>query len=608
MNRIHYWLRRLGLGAGLAVLMAVRSVTAADPSPPVQVTAWTTKILYGTREPIMATVNVKNVSPTPQKVAVQAALECELDQPVGEAQAKALTVPTGATAVAEFKWPASRHRYGHAFKAEVRVAGGPVIKAEDYFNVCDHYWNVALIAAEGFMWQQFDNFKPRPDMKWADDTIRNWRREYFNGFEKFFWAPDDFINLTPDTDIWWSGQARYLETKKGLQTLIAKGHEQGFKAITYAKLTGGGSYGNEMARRHPDWVWQDGGTLSVGRNAKQIAEWDITTTNHWGGWVPVNYDMNDPKVVDIGIKQLTDSATMFGWDGARWDGNFDVARAVYDLDGARVENLTAGEADARDAANMRHAKTVITRAHPQFVYGYNWTQGNWTQSMETNPQESTELARGGGLIMNEYINQAESIQHPLHRWEVYGPSVADDVEAIKKLGGYYGPILNSADTPDGKYADLFAYAAGAHPYYHHLWGAFMTRYGAFCWDDALVRIKDGSVVKAPDNVWWKHWVFERPLDASRKEIIVHLINPPAKPDVGEMPKAEDAPPPLKNVTVTLLAAGVKGWQPVRATRLSPEPMLKEAVPITPTGGDYALTVPEVAMWNLLVIDLKKGGN
>ena len=154
--------------------------------------------------------------------------------------------------------------------------------------------------------------------------------------------------------------------------------------------------------------------------------------------------------------------------------------------------------------------------------------------MATNPKESVELCRAGGLIMNEYINQAEGVQHPLHRWEVYGPSVANDVEAIKKLGGYYGPILGSADTADGRYTNVFAYAAGAHPYYHHHWGAFMTRFGGFCWDNALVRRSDPEkVATVSDGVWWKHWVFERPVDATHKQLIIHLINPPAKPTVGE---------------------------------------------------------------------------
>jgi len=226
--------------------------------------------------------------------------------------------------------------------------------------------------------------------------------------------------------------------------------------------------------------------------------------------------------------------------------------------------------------------------------------------MATTPRESTELCRGGGLIMNEYINQAGSVQHPLHRWETYAASVAEDVEAIKKLGGYYGPILSSENSADGRYTNVFAYAAGAHPYYHHHWGAFITRFSAFVWDKALARVRTpDNLVLAPESVWWRHWVFERPMGRRHKQLIVHLINPPAKPNVGEGPKPEDVPPPVKQVMVRVLPTLLGGFRPVRATRLSPEPLLQEPVVVRPVEGTWQLDVPEVALWNILVIDLEK---
>jgi hypothetical protein len=210
--------------------------------------------------------------------------------------------------------------------------------------------------------------------------------------------------------------------------------------------------------------------------------------------------------------------------------------------------------------------------------------------------------------MNEYINGAAAVQHPLHQWDVYGPSVADDVEAIKKLGGYYGPILSSQDTPDGKYTNVFAYAAGAHPYYHHLWGDFVTRNSAFLWDNALTRVhapEDMVLVSA--GVWWRNWVSERPLDATHEELIIHLINPPAHPTVGASPKPEDMPPPLKGVEVRLLPGGLSGWTPVDAWRLSPEPAVRESLPLSAAEGVYKCTVPEVDLWTILVINMRKGG-
>lgn len=604
MNRMRAFL----LGA-MAVVCGLSPGLAGEAQPLKLLSVRADKILYDEKAPVRGEITVKNESKEAKTVTVRASLEWELDQktPPQEVQ---LAVPAEQTATATINWPQAPGRFGHALKAEVRLGDAAIASGEDFFQVCNVYWNVALISAAGFIWQQFDNFKPRTDMKWADETVAGFRKDYYNGFEKFFWAPDDFLEMTPDQEIWWSGQARYLESKSGLKGLIDRAHAQGMKAITYAKLTGGGPTGAEMARRHPEWLWQTGGTLAVDRNAKQLADWDITSEKHWGGWVAVNYNMNDPKVVDIGIKELIDSATMFGWDGARWDGNFDVAREVFDLEGKPVEKLTAEQVDARNAENMSRTKAAITKAHPRYVYGYNWTQGNWAQSMANNPKESPELCRGGGLIMNEYINQAAGVQHPLHRWEVYGPSVADDVEAIRKLGGYYGPILSSPDNADGRYTNVFAYAAGAHPYYHHHWGGFMTRFGGFCWDNALVRRHDPEkVATVSDGVWWKHWIFERPIDATHTQLIIHLINPPAKPTVGEGKKKEDLPPPVKNVTVKLLPDALKGGKALRAMRLSPEPAVSEAVPVNAApDGSCTLAIPDVAIWNILVIDCEmKGG-
>jgi hypothetical protein len=228
--------------------------------------------------------------------------------------------------------------------------------------------------------------------------------------------------------------------------------------------------------------------------------------------------------------------------------------------------------------------------------------------MAATPRESIELCRGGGLIMNEYINQAQSVQHPLHRWDVYAESVANDGEAIKKLGGYYGPILASQNSADGRYTNIFAYASGAHPYYQHLYGAFVTRNSAYIWDDALTRIHTPeNLIQAPASVWWRNWVFARPIDKKHKQLIIHLINPPARPTVGEGSKPEDVPPPLKNVEVRIFPALLDGWTPVRATRMSPEPAVREAVPVAPTEAVYKITMPEVALWTILVVDLEKKG-
>ncbi len=335
----------------------------------------------------------------------------------------------------------------------------------------------------------------------------------------------------------------------------------------------------------------------------------MRSENLSSGWNAVNWNMNDPKVVEVGIKALSDSAAMFGWDGARWDGNFDVSSEVTDLTGHTVEKLTHDQVDARNAANMRHTKEVISTAHPDFFYGYNWMMGTWEQSMANNPRESQELLHNGGLVMNEYIRGSAGVMHPLHKWEAYAGALVNDVEAVKQLGGYYGPILDAPDNPDGKYSNIFAFAAGAHPYYGHKWGEFVTRYSAFLWDNALTRLHEPeNTVVAPDSLWWRQWVFQRTLDPRHRQLIVHLINPPVNPTVGDNKQASDVPAPLKAIDVHLFPAMLQGWTPVRATDLSPEPATAQTLPVQPVEGVYKITVPTVELWHILIIDLApKGG-
>ncbi|OPZ87558.1 MAG: hypothetical protein BWY76_00397 [bacterium ADurb.Bin429] len=598
---------RIPLACWLVLLLAGAVLAQA---PAVQLAGVRSqKVLYGTKESIAGTVTVKNTGVEAATVTVRAWLTYDIDTMTKPQQAT-LTIEPGKTADAAFAWRRGLGVYGHALATEVLQDDTVLARGEDPFNVCDNFWNVALPRALGFMWQAYDaKMNPKTDPSWVQNYMKDFRGGYYNCFEHFFWAQDDFLGMVPTKDVWWSGQARYRESVVAIKTLIDTAHANGVKAITYAKLTGGGSYGMEMARRHPEWVWQNGGTLSVHRGVQSIAKWDEPLTRGLPqSWVPVNYNINDPKVVEIGIKNLCDSATFFGWDGARWDGNFNVRAETFDLNGNPVDKLTPDQIDARNAENMRLTKAYISKVHPRFRYGYNWTQGNWSQTMATTPRESIELCRDGGLIMNEYINQADSVQHPLHRWDVYAESVANDVQAIKKLGGYYGPILASQNTADGKYTNIFAYAAGAHPYYQHVWGAFVTRNSAFIWDNALTRVYNPeNIIQVPASVWWRHWVFIRPIDAKCKQLIIHLINPPVKPTVGEGKKPEDVPPPLKNIEVRILPALLDGWTPTRATRLSPEPALREAVPVQAVEGVFKLTVPEVTLWNIVVIDLKKGG-
>ena len=581
-------------------LMGILLSAAAFAAPPSwQLTAGTGKILYDVGEPVTGTVAVKNNTAVPASVQVRAWLEWALDGKT-KPQQTGLTIVPGSTAVASFTWKKLTEQFGYAIKAEVLLDGKVVATGEDYFQISDNYWKVSLISALGVV-QPYEGYQP----KWITEKLAGWRKDYYNGYEKFFWAPDDvMVMTTPPEAKWYSAVGHYPEQTAGLKTFIDAGHRLGMKAITYERYSGGGSAGLEIARRHPEWVQHTDGELGIDRQARQLDEWTQEKPTGYRGWVEIRWNLSDNAMMDAAAKELLNSTLQYNWDGARWDGTYAEPLEWYHTDGTLGAKLTPDQAEAKNARNFRRYKDFVNTRFPRFIYGVN--SGGLDSLMAFKPRETTEWCRGGGLIMNEFIRNANQPQEWLHHWTDYAPYLVQEVERTKRLGGYYGPILGN-DThavPDDMYKCVFSYAAGAHPYYHHLWGAFMTRYSSYCWDPALTRIASPeTLVLAPDTVWWRNWVFARDMGHGKRQLIVHLVNPPAHAGVGESNKPEDLPPPVKNVTLRIFPTQPGGLRPVRVTQLSPEPMTRETLPIDDQEGLPTVTVPEVKLWSMLVIDL-----
>lgn len=595
-------------GAGLLTVgsgVSMAAPAAAPVAPPaVQVlAARPQRLLYAVGEPVTGQVTLKNNTKAPADCTVKAWLEWRLGER-GKVQEQTVTLAPDETRALPFTFKKLPVLFGYVFKSEVTVAGQEPLRGEDYFQVTDQTWKTAIIAACG---------APHKN----PGFFAHLRKEYYNVYEVFFWAPDDFLELTPEKSFWYSGQARYPVARTGIEKdwpgdvhglidLIRQNHElHGMRAITYAKLTGCGPTGFEMARRHPDWMWQDRGILSVCPDAESLAKWDDRSVKKIpNSWLPVDYNMNDPKVVDIGIKELADSATMFGWDGARWDGNFSVRTETRDLEGKVVDKLTGEQAEARNADNMRRTKAFISKRYPNYVYGYNYIGTTVAQNLLTQPRETAELCRGGGLLMNEYIRGAGDVNHPLHNWRELAETVVDDTQRIKAMGGYMGPILGYQGA-DGTYAYVFSYAAGAHPYYHNEFGAFLTRYSWFFWDPDLRSLPlPETTVNVAGSVWWDKWVFTRDLDARHRQLIVHLINPPTNPEVG---RQKTLPPPQKNVRVLVYPAAQPDWKLATVTRLNVSSQATETHGVAWKETVGEITIPEVALWNIVVLDFVKGG-
>ncbi|NIR02201.1 MAG: hypothetical protein GTN78_18730, partial [Gemmatimonadales bacterium] len=102
-------------------------------------------------------------------------------------------------------------------------------------------------------------------------------------WEKEFWAPDDWGDLTPDEEQWISGQAARWENASRIQEFIADVKPQGIKSITYGKHTAGGPAGWELMRQNPEWFYATPQGTPAGWG---LDTWDLY---HWND-IPCHTD------------------------------------------------------------------------------------------------------------------------------------------------------------------------------------------------------------------------------------------------------------------------------------------------------------------------------
>lgn len=570
------------------------------------VNAQSAKIYYNDSEPVRGVVALASESEQPQTLHVEAWLEAGLDRRT-EVQNRDVIVKAGGRASAEFQWPAAPlGMYGYAFRWRLLQEETALKEGVDYFTVCDDFWNVALMASHPTA------YTAQSSKGQIAAALRRLREKHFNGFEKFFWAPDDFADMTPDKDVYYSGQVRYYESTSNIIFMVAEGHRLGMRAITYGKSMGSGTAGAEFVRAHPEWVHLGGGRLAMQAKIRALHYWDAA--KDWNGndgwkWQQTNwifYNLNRRDVLDHGIGEIMRSARMFGWDGIRFDGHFKAASSWTDLAG-ETTRLTPVECDARTADNIRRMKERIRADFPRFVFGYNYLSGQSASELAGGSREFVELCRGGGHLMNEYIGRAAGINHPQHRWEDFATVMADDTQTVRRFGGHHFPILGYRGV-DLWYAVAVAYASGAHPHFHHVWGAFATRHASLIWDRKLERINNpvGPIV-APLNLWWQRFVHRRRLDDTRQQVIVHLINPPIRPVVRNDAKEDHFPAPVKDVKVEVYPEGLTDgpWDLVRARLLDPDEVSVVDAEMRSLQGVAIVTVPELRVWKVLVLDFVK---
>ena len=572
----------VGLLAGLA-LPAI-----AGDSPITLVRVVSQKVRYRCGEPGVIQVTLHNAGDREATVTVEGEVvqELALSTPLTPQQATLAGLRDTVVAV---PFTAPRHEYGAV--AYIRVKQGETLLAQgqDMFGVSDSLWNIAIgggvtdwMDQTGFPWANPDN------------GLKVARAQYCNWWEKMFWAPDMFANLTPTEERWYSGQGGRSEVKSILKKCTALAKANGIASVTYSINTSGGPAAWEVARKHPEWYLSD--EMGRPRGAYDtgiFAQWDSNKDPRFDrGWWYVYPDLTREDVLNHAVDELVNSSLEYGWDGVRFDGNF----------------TWVGD-DELGAYNQRRVKERLWAKFPNYVFGFNMAFTPTEFDYHKWSHSERECIVGGGHYMQEAIgiaNYGYTVSGSYKSYRDYWEKESAATDAIRQAGASYHFIYYSKPTVPSQYKFMLGTADGTHPVYGDTavvpgcanWGRYLTRWSAYVWDTNLrIRPDDDAVVTADVPLW--HMVKARPIDALTQATVVHLVVPPTSDDVNDKEAKLGTPATNVRVRVHLPAA-----QPVtRAAALAPEhPDDALTLPVTRDGDWVVVTVPEVKSWTMLVIE------
>ncbi len=572
-----------------------------------------------------STVVVTNYQPRKQTVTLDLAVITKLDQ-VRKLHSWALELPAQNSRTVEYSWSVDEEEFGRQVMATLRQGEQVLDEVAEYFGVSDNVWLVGNSGSHGGY-----NEPDRPEhvnyclpnpaepvvhyLHWSalctpeliERYFQNAEGTYVNVIEKFSGAPDQFSDMTPETETWRSGQGSYYESKSMLREIIRQAHERGVKVTTYGYGIGGGPPAYEFARQHPELMAYraDGRLWSSHFNTKWFEDWP---DQGYGVWPRINPNFANPEVLDTAIREVIGSIDMFGWDGIRYDSHpYMVWATLSDLHGNLVPPRGT-DIDALSAANIRSTKERVHAVHPDFVFGYNWgpLYAHEDRRGVRFPQSYAACLADGGMRLNEQVIMAFQPERPGHRWEEYASLYAQDATHTISLGGHYWIMrLLLRNRMDVLHQAALSLAARCHLYNSNLGptafgdlAQFLTRYSYFLWDPALEPVAEPDqlfTVEADRPPIWQPFVYRRQTPEG-SQIIMHLVNTPVFEEVGA--NTEELVPPPVAVTIRLRDPALTE-RLTRISLLSPE---SPAQPQQLEATEGALQVSDLRLWKVLVFD------
>ncbi len=509
-----------------------------------------------------------------------------------EVMCRAVSVAAQGEFEEQVRLPIGEAQFGHEVRITLVADGVAAGEGRELFAVAENLWDVALGTQGGGILHGSGRYGDRPPEIIAA-KLAEMRRHYSNWFEKHFWAPDDWGDLTPEREEWISGQAARWENAKWLKLNIDEAHRHGIKAITYGKGIGGGPDGYELLRERPDFfVRNPSGTWGGNPDLWDFDNWQNPQLNHYQDfssvWHRTYPDLAKLEALDHGIDELIEATRRFGWDGVRFDGQFS---AVDDVVSTR---------------NMQRLKQRVWKEFPDFFFGFNLC--SIFDRGDTLPHEEREAMAGGGHWMQEAIGDYQYLASVAYTsWLHYAEQEWTAANRVREAGGTYHYIYRLRGTETQQYYK-FAIGTlnGAHPVYgaHEVapgavnWGRFLTRWSALLWHPKLTPIEPEALGIGAEGlnerVLWRHWARSIPWRADEELLVLPFLRLPESDEIA----TTDAWPEAVTGADVSLPATVAG-RLRRVLWLDPK---GEAVELVVTDGRVSL--PAISPLGILVLALE----
>ena len=572
----------------LLLLAACLNRADADSPSPIRLEIQVDRVFLLPGETQFATVTARNSGTVPARVSLAVSLFWDMarTRSVGKAS---LDVPPGSSAEANLAFPAGPGLFGY----EARVsdtADANVAPASAFFTVHHNLWQVSMqgngISAEGL-------HNPATTEGERQQMAAGARTSLCSHLELFAWAPDDFGALDPETNVWYAGQTSYPASKLALHEAIDALHAVGATVSAYAKGQMGGPPAFAFFQRNPEWTGPPYNSAWSVRDIKAFASKSPFDPgdNHWpramtdfGSW-PIAY---------AHIKQLRLAANEFRFDAVRYDDHLQVG-------------WVDGGYNPMTARNMEQITTRLRLARPYFGFGFNWITGGVKAEWEAHggkPTPDWPIAGAvGSQIMDEEVGQIYGSSLPPQGlpWAEYRKRLLTDRNMTEPDGGKVFVMQNRRLGPvDAAYRNALVLALRL---FHTNYDAnapgnfarFATRYACLLRSDNPVDLPPGQVqITAGGPVWGADMAYRYTLGAGRGRIIVPVLNPPS----ANFGANKDFPAPLSSVQVQVALPA--GWRAASASAIDAATLGVTPLPVTPDRA--AFTVPQVALWSVVVID------